>query len=91
MSLTQPRTSTCLFSLFFLSKFSEEVISDNHAVWWSGDGAALLYASFNDTFVEDYSFPMYGPFEDVYTTIIEIPYPKVHVCISTLYSYIGVM
>ena len=70
--------------LFFLViKFSEEVISDNHAVWWSGDGAALLYASFNDTFVEDYSFPMYGPFEDVYTTIIEIPYPKVHACMYT--------
>ena len=46
-------------------------------MWWSGDGAALLYASFNDTFVKDYSFPMYGPFEDVYTAIIDIPYPKV--------------
>ena len=46
-------------------------------MWWSGDGAALLYASFNDTPVKDYSFPKYGPFEDVYTTIIDIPYPKV--------------
>jgi hypothetical protein len=53
------------------------VISGNHAVWWSGDGASLLYASFNDTLVEDYFFPKYGPFEDVYTTIIDIPYPKV--------------
>ena len=68
----------CLFNFFlFFYQFSEEVISGNHAVWWSGDGAALLYASFNDTFVEDYSFPMYGPFEEVYTTIIDIPYPKV--------------
>ena len=56
---------------------AEEVLSDSHAVWWSGDGGKLLYASFNDTQVKDYSFPIYGPFQDVYTTFDNIPYPKV--------------
>lgn len=70
--------SALIFKAIFIN-ISEEVISSNHAVWWSRDGAALLYASFNDTLVEEYSFPKYGPFKDVYTTIIDIPYPKVYV------------
>lgn len=61
----------------FLINFVEEVLSDNHAVWWSPDGSKLLYASFNDTLVKDFSFPIYGPMEHVYTTITNIPYPKV--------------
>ena len=66
-----------IYNTFTSLSSPEEVLSTNYAVWWSGDGSKLLYASFNDSMVKEFSFPIYGPFEDVYTTITDIPYPKV--------------
>ena len=66
-----------IITFFHLLSSPEEVLSTNFAVWWSGDGSKLLFASFNDSMVKEFSFPIYGPFEDVYTSITDIPYPKV--------------
>ncbi len=56
---------------------TEEVLSTDSALWWSHDGTGLLYASFNDTPVREYSFPLYGLPSNQYTHIESIPYPKV--------------
>ena len=56
---------------------TEEVIADDHALWWSPDSQKLLFAAFDDTDVMPYSFPVYGPSQDQYTTIDTIAYPKV--------------
>ena len=61
---------------------TEEVVSTDHTLWWSHDGGYLLYASFDDTQVERYSFPIYGPQDQQYTTIESIPYPKVRLCVD---------
>ncbi len=58
---------------------TEEVLSTDSALWWSHDGTGLLYASFNDTPVREYSFPQYGLPSNQYTHIESIPYPKVSV------------
>ena len=56
---------------------TEEVLSADFALWWSGDSQRLLFASFNDTLVGIFEFPIYGPPEDQYTDIEAISYPKV--------------
>ncbi|XP_064385612.1 prolyl endopeptidase FAP-like [Halichondria panicea] len=56
--------------------YEEEVLSTDSALWWSHDGTGLLYASFNDTPVREYSFPQYGLPSNQYTHIESIPYPK---------------
>ena len=63
----------CLFVLVV----AEEVLSTNYALWWSPDGAQILYLSINDTPVRDFMFPLYGPATDQYTQIDTIAYPKV--------------
>ena len=58
---------------------AEEMLATNFALWWSPDGAQILYASFNDTVVGSFSFPKYGSLEErlQYTEIESILYPKV--------------
>ena len=61
--------------LFFLS--IEEVLATNYALWWSPDSQQLLYLSLNDTPVEEFMYPIYGPSTNAYTHIDAIAYPKV--------------
>lgn len=56
----------------------EEVLSTDYALWWSPDGEQIVYLTFNDTNVESFQFPFYGPLRDAYTVIHSIAYPKVH-------------
>lgn len=58
----------------------EEILGDNKAVWLSQDGHMLLYASFNDTLVQEFKFPWYGVGQDsqqLYPQIRSLRYPKV--------------
>lgn len=55
----------------------EEVISDAYTLWWSPDSQRLLFAAFDDSAVRQYSFPVYGNYEEQYTTLETIAYPKV--------------
>ena len=57
------------------------MLSKDHAVWWSPDGANLLYVQFEDVRVPRYKFPIYGPEQDSYTEIESMAYPKVCVCV----------
>ncbi|XP_019850892.1 PREDICTED: prolyl endopeptidase FAP-like [Amphimedon queenslandica] len=56
--------------------YEEEVFSTNYAIWWAPDGQHTLYCTFNDTLVEQFQFPEYGPRTDEYTQIESISYPK---------------
>ncbi|KAL5479676.1 hypothetical protein EMCRGX_G023232 [Ephydatia muelleri] len=56
--------------------YEEEVLSSNSAIWWAPDGVKILYAAFNDSLVQDFQFPIYGPQSQIYTTLESIPYPK---------------
>ena len=55
----------------------EEVLATNYAMWWAPDGEHILYAAFNDSVVRDFNFPFYGEYDNVYTDIVSIAYPKV--------------
>ena len=63
--------------LFF---FPEEILSSDHAVWWSPDSRHLAYLSFNDTEVQTFAFDTYGydanPAKQ-YSNSTKIRYPKV--------------
>ncbi|XP_064553883.1 uncharacterized protein Dpp10 isoform X2 [Drosophila montana] len=40
--------------------YEEEILHTNNAIWLSDDGQLLLYASFNDTHVQEQHFAWYG-------------------------------
>ncbi|GLG95178.1 Inactive dipeptidyl peptidase 10 [Gryllus bimaculatus] len=40
--------------------YEEEVLQTRHALWFSPDGRALLFATFNDTQVDELRFPWFG-------------------------------
>ncbi|XP_064598023.1 dipeptidyl peptidase 4-like [Liolophura sinensis] len=56
--------------------YEEEILSSDHAFWWSTHGTYLCYAVFNDTMVPKYSYPVYGKMANVYGDIKRIAYPK---------------
>lgn len=55
---------------------TEEVLNSDHALWFSPEGKYLAYIQFNDTRVNWYQFPWYGPSSDAYTSMRKIAYPK---------------
>lgn len=55
---------------------TEEVLNSDHALWFSPKGKYLAYIQFNDTQVNWYQFPWYGPSSNAYTSIRKIAYPK---------------
>lgn len=56
--------------------YEEEILGTDHALWFSPSGSHLLYAVFNDTEVQKYTFPYYGSSSSVYTEQHQIHYPK---------------
>lgn len=64
----------CLIGFVLL----EEILGTNSALWSSTDGHMLVFASFNDTLVEELRFPWYGsPTEGrLYPDIRSLRYPK---------------
>ncbi|XP_014241901.1 inactive dipeptidyl peptidase 10 [Cimex lectularius] len=59
--------------------YEEEILDDNKAMWMSKDARLLLFASFNDTLVQEFQFPWYGVDKDtqqLYPEIRKLRYPK---------------
>lgn len=60
--------------------YEEEILSKESAIWFSPGGTRLLYASFNDTGVDETVYPLYGNYEDNLNTspeMMSVRYPKV--------------
>jgi dipeptidyl aminopeptidase B len=61
--------------------YEEEVFSSNFALWWSPDSSKVAFLVFDETLVEEYTFPIYNPTSDSdnvvpYTTQLTMRYPK---------------
>lgn len=62
--------------------YEEEILKSRTALWMSGDGHMVLYATFNDTLVHEQKFPWYGHSLDTddpsktYPEIKSVRYPK---------------
>jgi len=48
------------------------------AHWTSPNERRIAYINFNDTLVPLYKFQVHGPPQNLYTSIHQVPYPKVH-------------
>ena len=53
--------------------YEEEVFSADYSLWWSPDSKNVAYLSFDETSVDEYTFPIYNPTEDSHTVV---PYPQ---------------
>ncbi|XP_072379446.1 inactive dipeptidyl peptidase 10 isoform X2 [Diabrotica undecimpunctata] len=58
--------------------YEEEILGTNSAIWMSRDGMLMVFASFNDSLVEELRFPWYGSIKDgrLYPDIRSLRYPK---------------
>ncbi|KAJ3851874.1 dipeptidyl aminopeptidase [Lentinula lateritia] len=61
--------------------YEEEIFSSDHALWWSPDAQKVAFLRFDETAVDEYSFPIYNPTEDnsaviPYTSEVTMKYPK---------------
>ncbi|XP_071447792.1 prolyl endopeptidase FAP isoform X1 [Hetaerina americana] len=58
--------------------YEEEVLGSNTALWFSSDGHMMLYATFNDTMVEELRYPWFGSLDEgrLYPEIRSLSYPK---------------
>ena len=54
--------------------YEEEVLADDKAIWWAPDDSKFIFAKFNDTDVDSYSFPRYTTNQQ-YNPITSIKYP----------------
>ncbi|KAJ3898090.1 dipeptidyl peptidase IV N-terminal region-domain-containing protein [Lentinula edodes] len=44
--------------------YEEEVFSSDHALWWSPDAQKVAFLRFDETAVDEFSFPIYNPTEN---------------------------
>lgn len=61
--------------------YEEEIFSRNYALWWSPDSSKLAFLAFDETAVDEFSFPIYNPTSDSdavipYTSDVIMKYPK---------------
>jgi dipeptidyl aminopeptidase B len=61
--------------------YEEEVFSSDFALWWSPDSSKVAFLGFDETLVEEYTFPIYNPTYDSdtvvpYTNQRTMRYPK---------------
>ncbi len=61
--------------------YEEEVFSSDSALWWSPDSTKVAFLAFDETLVEEYTFPIYNPTDDSdavvpYTSQLTMRYPK---------------
>ncbi|KAH9913079.1 dipeptidyl aminopeptidase [Epithele typhae] len=52
--------------------YEEEVFGADYALWWSPDSEKLVFLRFDETAVDEFTFPVYNPSEDSYAVV---PYP----------------
>lgn len=58
--------------------FAEEILRSAEAIWMSKDGHLMLYASFNDSLVQEMKIPWFGEgSKALYPDIRSLRYPKV--------------
>ncbi|KAJ3797465.1 dipeptidyl aminopeptidase [Lentinula aff. detonsa] len=81
--------------------YEEEIFSSDHALWWSPDSQKVAFLRFDETAVDEFSFPIYNPTENnsaviPYTSEITMKYPKpgynnplVSVHVFDLGKYVG--
>lgn len=53
--------------------YEEEVFSSDYALWWSPDASKVSFLRFDETAVDEFTFPVYNPTEDSYAVV---PYPE---------------
>ncbi|KIM34094.1 hypothetical protein M408DRAFT_325611 [Serendipita vermifera MAFF 305830] len=53
--------------------YEEEVFSSNSALWWSPDSSKMVFLRFDETDVNEFTFPIYNP---TYNADSVVPYPK---------------
>ncbi|GBE89421.1 Probable dipeptidyl-aminopeptidase [Sparassis crispa] len=53
--------------------YEEEVFSADYALWWSPDASKIAFLRFDETAVDEYTYPIYNPTEDANAVV---PYPK---------------
>lgn len=61
--------------------YEEEIFSSDSSLWWSPTSSKLAFLSFDETLVEEFTFPIYNPTEDAnavvpYTKDVVMKYPK---------------
>ena len=57
---------------------AEDILKSGHAVWVAPDGAGIVYATFNDSEVEEVQFEVYSQEgSDPYPGVSSMRYPKV--------------
>ena len=67
-----------MVTLYFA--LAEDILKSGHAVWVAPDGAGIVYATFDDSKVEEVQFEVYGQEEgsdDPYPGLSSMRYPKV--------------
>jgi len=52
--------------------YEEEVFSSDYALWWSPDSTKLAFLRLDETYVDEYTYPVYNPTQDAATVV---PYP----------------
>ncbi|RPD57299.1 dipeptidyl aminopeptidase [Lentinus tigrinus ALCF2SS1-7] len=52
--------------------YEEEVFSADFTLWWAPDSSKLAFLAFDETAVDEFTFPIYNPTEDSYAVV---PYP----------------
>lgn len=68
--------------------FIEEILHSGEAIWMSPDGHMMLYASFNDSLVEEMHISWFGEGNKaLYPDIRSLRYPKVRVKLKINYYY----
>ncbi|KAE9405389.1 dipeptidyl peptidase IV/CD26, N-terminal domain-containing protein [Gymnopus androsaceus JB14] len=61
--------------------YEEEIFSSDYSLWWSPDSQKVAFLRFDETAVDEFSFPIYNPTEDndavvPYTSGVTMKYPK---------------
>lgn len=61
--------------------YEEEVFEDEFALWWSPDSTKLAFLSFDETDVDEFTYPIYNPSDDAnrivpYPSHVTMKYPK---------------
>lgn len=54
--------------------YEEEVYGSNYAMWWSTDSSKISFLRFDETNVDDFTYPIYNPSDVDASTVV--PYPK---------------
>jgi dipeptidyl aminopeptidase B len=53
--------------------YEEEVFESDYALWWSPDSTKLAFLRLDETYVDEYTFPIYNPTSDAAAVV---PYPE---------------